>query len=96
MVQAVLIFNLFIGAVISTFYNEKEKISHNTQLTELEREYVETCIKCFKIFPKKLYKEKGKCLRRISFLIVESEIFNTAIFAAIIINSAVLSLTWYN
>jgi translation initiation factor 2 beta subunit (eIF-2beta)/eIF-5 len=55
MVQAVFIFNIFIGAVISTFDNEKEKISHNTQLTELEREYIETCIKCYKISPKKQF-----------------------------------------
>lgn len=50
-------FNLFIGVVVNTFNKEKEKISHNAYLTSLEFEYIETCIKCLKIKPLKVFRQ---------------------------------------
>jgi len=43
--------NLFVGVVIATYEKEKEKLSNNTQLTALELEYIDTCIKCYKVSP---------------------------------------------
>lgn len=55
--QALFMFNLFIGVVVNTFNKEKEKISHNAYLTSLEFEYIETCIKCLKIKPLKVFRQ---------------------------------------
>jgi len=43
-VSAMIILNMFVGVVISTYNLEKEKLSHNTQLTKLESEYIDTCV----------------------------------------------------
>lgn len=51
-------FNLFIGVVVNTFNKEKEKISQNAYLTSLEFEYIETCIKCLKIKPLKVFRQQ--------------------------------------
>ena len=51
LVQAVFMFTLFVQVVISVFNLEKEKLSHSTYLTNLEYEYIDTCIKCYKIGP---------------------------------------------
>jgi hypothetical protein len=48
-------FNLFVYVVVSVFNLEKEKLSHSTYLTNLEYEYIDTCIKCFKISPQKVF-----------------------------------------
>lgn len=45
-------FNMFIGSVITTFNQQKEKVSHNTFLTRLETEYVDTCNKVYNLKPK--------------------------------------------
>jgi len=55
LIQAVFMFNLFVQVVISIFNLEKEKLSHSTYLTTLEFEYIDTCIKCYKISPRKLF-----------------------------------------
>jgi len=48
--------NLFIGAVITTFGAEKEKLTNNAHLTILEYEYLDICIKCFLLKPVKVFK----------------------------------------
>ena len=41
------ILNLFIGVVINTFDKEKEKLSRNNLMTDLQNEYCEVLIKCY-------------------------------------------------
>jgi hypothetical protein len=43
--------NMFVGVVISTFKREKEKLSHSTLLTPLERDYLEACTLAYKCQP---------------------------------------------
>lgn len=44
--------NLFQGVVISTYLNEKEKLSNNHHLTDMQREWIKVQIKCLKVKPK--------------------------------------------
>ena len=46
-VGSLFILNLFVGVVINTFNIEKEKLSHNNMMTDLQDEYCEVMIKCF-------------------------------------------------
>jgi len=56
-IQALFMTNLFIGAVIATFGAEKEKITHNSELTILEYEYLDVCIRCFLLKPVKVFNQ---------------------------------------
>ena len=57
-VQALFMTNLFIGAVIATFGSEKEKLTHNSELTVLEYEYLDICTRCFQLKPIKVFSQK--------------------------------------
>jgi len=54
-VGALFIFNLFVGVVISTFSEEKEKLVRNNLLTPLQMEYCDTMTKCFQAKCKIIY-----------------------------------------
>ena len=54
-VGALFIFNLFVGVVISTFSEEKEKLVRNNLLTPLQMEYCDTMTKCFQAKAKIVY-----------------------------------------
>ena len=45
------ILNLFVGVVINTFDKEKELLSHNNLMTDLQNEYCEVLIKCYRTTP---------------------------------------------
>ena len=47
------ILNLFVGVVINTFNEEKEKLSRNAQLTSLQNEYCDVLINVYSTKPKK-------------------------------------------
>ena len=42
------ILNLFVGVVLNTFSQEKDKLSHNNLLTNLQKEYLEVMENCYK------------------------------------------------
>lgn len=46
-VGTLFILNLFVGVVINTFDKEKEKLSNNNMMTDLQNEYCEILIKCY-------------------------------------------------
>lgn len=43
-VGSLFILNLFVGVVINTFNIEKEKLSRNSQMTDLQNEYASVLI----------------------------------------------------
>jgi hypothetical protein len=43
--------NLFQTVVISTYMQEKEQLTNNQNLTEMQQEWVKTQIKCYKSKP---------------------------------------------
>ena len=66
-IGSLFILNLFVGVVISTFNLEKEKLSNNNRMTDLQKEYVEVMIKCYSNRPIKIVKKKMNKLRRIFY-----------------------------
>ena len=57
------ILNLFVGVVINTFNIEKEKLSRNNLMTDLQNEYCEVLIKCYGLRPMKAVIETGNKFR---------------------------------
>ena len=56
-IGSLFILNLFVGVVINTFNVEKEKLSNNNKMTDLQKEYVEVMIKCYSSEPMKTAKK---------------------------------------
>ena len=54
-IGSLFILNLFVGIVIGTFADEKEKVSRNNLLTDLQHEYCEVLIKGYSSSPVKEY-----------------------------------------
>ena len=62
-VGSLFILNLFVGVVINTFNIEKEKLSRNALLTDLQDEYTEVLIKCYSQKPLKRVQLTGNAIR---------------------------------
>ena len=96
-VSSLFILNMFVGIVISTFQQEKEKVSHHSHLTKKESEYIDTCTLCYKTKPilnRRLGEAVG--LKDKTYHIVVSKKFEVFIFVCIVINSVILMLHWYD
>lgn len=46
-IGSLFILNLFVGVVLNTFNNEKEKLSRNALMTDLQAEYCDELIRCY-------------------------------------------------
>lgn len=53
LMSSLFLLNMFVGVVINTFNNEKEKISHKTLLTETEAEFIELCSQVYQMKPER-------------------------------------------
>ena len=98
-VSSLFILNMFVGIVISTFQQEKEKVSHHSHLTKKESEYIDTCTLCYKTKPIPNRFHDGANVVGIkdkTYHIVVSKKFEVFIFVCIVINSVILMLHWYN
>ena len=89
------ILNLFVGVVLNRFNLEKDKLSHNGELTKLQLEYLEVMKNCYQSVPQKLNRESGNKCRNICNKVAESSAFHAFIFTSIVLNSICLSITWY-
>lgn len=63
-IGSLFILNLFVGVVINTFNQEKEKLSNNNKMTDLQKEYVEVMIKCYSTNPYKTVKKHHNKIRQ--------------------------------
>jgi hypothetical protein len=70
LLQSLFMVNLFVGVVLATYEKEIEKQSNNTYLTTLESEFIDSCIKCYRIKPEKVFSSPN-ILRRICYSITE-------------------------
>lgn len=95
-VSALFILNMFVGVVISTFNIEKEKLNHNTHLTKLESEYIDTCVLCYQSKPVAAFQKSGNWIKDKMRLLVLHKAFDIVIFISILINSIILMLSWYD
>lgn len=62
-VGSLFILNLFVGVVINTFNIEKEKLSRNNLMTEIQNEYCEVLIKSYGLKPLMAVIETGNRCR---------------------------------
>ena len=82
------------GVVLNTFNLEKDKLSHNNQLTKLQAEYLEIIKNCYICNPTRFYQKTGNRFRDLCQEIAKSNKFNNFIMICIIFNSVCLSITW--
>ena len=94
-IGSLFILNLFVGVVINTFNIEKEKLSHNSQMTDLQDEYCEVLIKCYQLKPLKVAVQTGNKCRDAMLKIVQHQAFEIFIFVCICLNTVVLAMHWY-
>ena len=90
------VLNLFVAVVIDTFYQKKEKLLRNHELTPKQRDYCEVMIKSYNSYPLKSNEEVGSSkFERWSRIITESKKFDIFILWCIILNTICLALSWY-
>ena len=94
-VGSLFILNLFVGVVINTFNIEKEKLSRNALMTDLQDEYCEILIKCYQLKPLKVAVKTGNKFRDAMLKIAQHQAFEITIFVCICLNTVVLALSWY-
>ena len=95
MIQAVFVASLLIGVVISIFNKEHQKISQSSYLTNLEYEYIDTCIQCLNLKPLKAFTQKA-IVRKFCYFITDSKIFKNFVHFCILANTVTLACTWYD
>ena len=64
-------------------------------MTELQQEYVEALIKCYKHYPTNTFIQTGNKIRDICLKIAKHKYFEVFIFICICANTVILSLSWY-
>ena len=89
------ILNLFVGVVLNRFDLEKNKLSHNNELTKLQHEYLEVMKNCYLMQPQRQQTKSGNRLKQMCKDIAKSKSFDRFIFICIVLNSISLSITWY-
>ena len=94
-VGSLFILNLFVGVVINTFKTEKELLSRNALLTNLQDEYCEVLTKCYKLRPMTVITKTGNKFRDNMLLIAQHPAFEIFIFVCICLNTVVLAMSWY-
>jgi hypothetical protein len=88
------VLNLFQSIVISTYLNEKEKLSNNHLLTEMQVEWLKAQSKCYKSRPVVNLYELKNPIRRIVIKITLSKVFIYFIHLCIVLNTLVLACNW--
>ena len=94
-IGSLFILNLFVAVVIDTFYQEKEKLSRNNDLTQTQQDYCDILIKCYKAFPTKEHVASGSKIREWCYNRAKSKQFDMFILVCIILNTFCLALSWY-
>ena len=46
-IGTLIILNLFVAVIIDTFFQEKEKLTKLTELTQVQAEYIDSLVKCY-------------------------------------------------
>ena len=94
-VGSLFILNLFVGVVINTFNIEKEKLSRNNMMTELQSEYCEVLTTCYSLKPLASVMLTGNKFRDQMSRFAQHAAFEVFIFVCIVSNTIVLAMSWY-
>ena len=94
--------NLFVGVVINSFNNEREKLGKNHLLSDRQREWIKIQELCLKTKPVRKIRpgaldddRKVGYLRRFCLGIAEHWLFDSFILVCIMVNTVILALKWY-
>jgi voltage-dependent calcium channel L type alpha-1D len=88
--------NLFVGVVVMTFHEQKEKLGKNFLLTDTQKEWLGIKMRLLRTKPM-LTKTtlSSNIIRKVCYKIVRNKAFKIFILVCIILNSVVLTLNWY-
>mmetsp|Transcript_23030 Transcript_23030/g.22379 ORF Transcript_23030/g.22379 Transcript_23030/m.22379 type:complete len:224 (-) Transcript_23030:2130-2801(-) len=90
------VLNLFVGVVINTFTTEQERLGGGFLLTPTQKEWVILQLKCYKIKPDVKFTTTGNRVRDWCIHLAQNEWFDRGIILAIVLNTVVLALKWYD
>ncbi len=95
-VGSLFLINLFVGVVIRKFEEMKEILGKNFLLTSAQRQWISMRLMAFKFQPKVRIAEsiKHKCRRNL-YKVTHSNGFEWFIMICIIVNTAIMAITWY-
>jgi hypothetical protein len=88
--------NLFIGVVITKFNNERERLGKNFLLTDKQKTWVNAKLICLNLKPKKTSMKHSSRISKFCYSIASKPWFDIFIFTCIMLNSVVLTMSWYN
>jgi len=89
--------NLFVGVVVSTFNQEKERLGKNFLLTGPQKEWLSMKLRCFGTKPAIVRRDEGaNFLRRLCLKIANNRKFEPFVLACIIMNTIVLMIKYTN
>ena len=88
---------MYVGVVVSTFNEQKEKLGKNFLLTETQKQWINMKLKLLNSKPyiKKMSSSKNK-YRILAFKISRSKKFENFISAVIVFNCLILMINWYD
>jgi hypothetical protein len=90
------ILNMFVGIVINVFNAEKETLQMNHKLNEMQSDWCEVLIMCYKSQPLVKFSSTGSMFRDKCHEIATYWLFEHFIFGCIVTNTLCLALTWYD
>jgi len=90
------ILNLFVGVVISNYNREKEKLGKDFMLSKGQKKWLETKLMLIKTKPKVLKLEPKNKILKFAYKVAISVKLEYFIYACILLNTIVLSFTWYD
>ena len=89
--------NLFVGIIVQTFSQEKEKIESTNYLSAIERKWISVKLSVYSIEPKKkAVGDVGSVYRNKLLTFISHKFFDSFIMICITINTLSLTLTWYD
>ena len=86
--------NLFIGVVISSFNRQKEEIGGMAQLSEIQKQWIETHLTVLKCKPMQVPRQPTYKLGEICYKIYIHKQFENFIYCVILLNFLVLMFKW--
>jgi ABC-type glycerol-3-phosphate transport system permease component len=87
--------NLFVGVVIDTFKREKDILSRNNELNSEQREWISIYTMILSSSPQLKFKNTGNYVVDKCRYISQHKYFEYFILSCIILNTFVLTLSWY-
>ena len=91
-----LFLNLFVGVVIESFNNEKEELSLNSLLRQIEKKWIDVQLMTYNTKPEVKINTTGQRFVDLMFRISQNPKFDLFIMIMILANTFLLAMKWYN